>query len=338
MRIILLLMFMLSGATAVAQQRPHYTQYIMNNYIVNPAISGIENYVDVKLSMRKQWVGIDGAPSTFYLTAHGPIGKTDEKQTATSFNRDGENPRGKRYWEDYTAAAPHHGVGVNIMNYKTGYINRLYATASYAYHVGINANTNLAAGFGLGFSGTNIDRSKIELANPFDPAINAATGESNKINPELNAGLWLYSSSYFAGISAQQIIPSQFILTDTSLGKSTAVPHLFGTAGYRFFLTEDITMLPSVMFRYISSMPLYKDVNVKFQYQDRFWLGGSYRFEEGFAAMAGLNISNTMNISYSYDINNASDLISSMQRGTHEIVVGFLLNNKYGDMCPRNVW
>jgi outer membrane translocation and assembly module TamA len=85
-------------------------------------------------------------------------------------------------------------------------------------------------------------------------------------------------------------------------------------------------------------MPLYKDVNVKFQYQDRFWLGGSYRFEEGFAAMAGLNISNTMNISYSYDINNASYLISSMQRGTHEIVVGFLLNNKYGDMCPRNVW
>ncbi len=338
MRKILLISFVLLCVSAVAQQRPHYTQYIMNNYIVNPAISGIENYVDLKLSMRKQWVGIDGAPSTFYLTAHGPIGKTDEKQTATSFNMTGENPRGKRYWEEYTAAAPHHGVGLNIMNYKTGYINRFYATASYAYHVGINATTNLAAGFGLGLSGTNIDRSKIELANPFDPAINAATGESNKINPELNAGLWLYSSNYFVGLSAQQIIPSQFILTDTSLGKSTSVPHMFATAGYRFFLNEDITMLPSVMFRYISSMPLYKDINVKFQYQDRFWLGGSYRFEEGFAAMAGLNISNTMNISYSYDINNASYLISSMQRGTHEIVVGFLLNNKYGDMCPRNVW
>jgi type IX secretion system PorP/SprF family membrane protein len=338
MRKILLMSLVLLCATAVAQQRPHYTQYIMNNYIVNPAISGIENYVDVKLSMRKQWVGIDGAPTTFYLTAHGPIGKTDEKQTATSFNMDGENPRGKRYWEEYTAAAPHHGVGLNIMNYKTGYINRFYATASYAYHVGINASTNLAAGFGLGFSGTNIDRSKIELANPFDPAINAVTGESNKLTPELNAGLWLYSSNYFAGLSAQQIIPSQFILTDTSLGKSTAVPHLFATAGYRFFLTEDITMLPSVMLRYISSMPLFKDVNVKFQYQDRFWLGGSYRFQEGFAAMAGVNISNTMNVSYSYDINNSNYLISSMQRGTHEIVVGFLLNNRYGDMCPRNVW
>jgi type IX secretion system PorP/SprF family membrane protein len=338
MRKLLLILFVHVSMIVVAQQRPHYTQYILNNYIVNPAISGIENYVDLKLSMRKQWVGIEGAPSTFYVTAHGPIGKTDEKQTPTSFDMKGENPRGKRYWEEYTASKPHHGIGLNIMNYKTGYISRFYATASYAYHMPVSAKTNLSAGFGLGLSGTSIDRSKIELANPFDPAVITFTGESNKISPELNAGLWLYSADYFAGISAQQIIPSNFILTDSSLGKSTTVPHLFATAGYRFFLTEDLTALPSVMLRYISSMPLYKDVNLKVQYQDRLWLGGSYRFNEGFAFMGGVNISQTVNIGYSYDINNANYLLSSMQRGTHEIVIGFLINNTYGDMCPRNVW
>jgi hypothetical protein len=31
-----------------AQQRPHYTQYILNNFIVNPALAGIENYTDIK--------------------------------------------------------------------------------------------------------------------------------------------------------------------------------------------------------------------------------------------------------------------------------------------------
>jgi hypothetical protein len=54
--------------------------------------------------------------------------------------------------------------------------------------------------------------------------------------------------------------------------------------------------------------------------------------------MMGVNISQTFNISYSYDVNNASYLLGPMQRGTHEIVLGFLLNNGYGDMCPRNVW
>lgn len=40
--------------TAAAQQRPYYTQYIMNNYIINPAVAGIENYWDVKASHRLQ--------------------------------------------------------------------------------------------------------------------------------------------------------------------------------------------------------------------------------------------------------------------------------------------
>lgn len=321
-----------------AQQRPHYTQYILNNYVINPALSGIENYVDLKLSMRKQWVGIDGAPSTFYITAHGPIGKKDLKQTPMSFEMKGENPRGRRYWEEYTASEPHHGVGMNIVSYKTGYISRFYATGSYAYHMAVNSTTNVSAGFGLGLSGTNVDLSRIELANPIDPAIQNGNGELNKITPELNVGLWLYGASYFAGLSAQQVIPSKFILTDSSLKGSTTVPHLFATAGYRFFVTEDITALPSAMIRYIASMPIYTDINVKVQYQDRFWVGTSYRFKQGFAAMAGINISQVMNISYAYDFNNSPYLLPSMQKGTHEVVIGFLINNGFGDMCPRNVW
>ena len=337
-KLLMSFLVMLVSLNLAAQQRPHYTQYILNNYIVNPAITGIENYVDLKLSARTQWVGINGAPQTFYATVHGPIGKTDLKTTATSFDMKGENPRGRRYWEEYTASEPHHGLGFTLVNYRTGYINRIYAAGTYAYHMAVSAKTNLSAGFGIGLSGTNIDRTKIVLANAFDPVITNATGEYNKVSPELNVGLWLYSANYFAGLSAQQVIPSKFYLNDTTLNKSTSVPHLFATAGYRAFLTEDVAILPSVMFRYIASMPLYTDVNVKVQYQDRLWLGASYRFNEGFAGMMGINISNTFNVSYAYDINSSKYLLGSMQRGTHEIVLGFLINNTYGDMCPRNVW
>ena len=49
---LLIIPFVLFVFFADAQQRPHYTQYILNNYILNPALSGIENYVDVKLSTR----------------------------------------------------------------------------------------------------------------------------------------------------------------------------------------------------------------------------------------------------------------------------------------------
>ena len=44
--------------------------------------------------------------------------------------------------------------------------------------------------------------------------------------------------------------------------------------------------------------------NVKLQYLDKVWVGGSYRFSDlisGYSAMAGVNVSNTFNISYAYE-------------------------------------
>lgn len=326
------------GIVATAQQRPNYTQYILNPYVLNPALTGIENYTDIKLSYRNQWVGFPGAPQTVYATIHTPIGKEDYRTSATSFAVPGENPRGKQYWEEYTAAEAHHGVGASVVNYKTGYINRFYATASYAYHLGLSPKLNLSAGFAAGVSGVNVDASKIQLANPVDPAIGGFTSELRKIKPELNAGVWLYSDQFFAGASVQQIIPQKINLVDNDLYKSTLVPHVFVTTGYRVLVGEDVNVMPSVMLRYIPSMPVYVDVNVKAQYQDRFWIGGNYRIKEGFAAMAGFNISNVVNVGYAYDVNNSKYLLQYAQRGTHEIVIGFLLGNKYGDLCPRRVW
>src|SRR5205809_3706579 len=86
----------------VAQQRPYYTQYILNNYIINPAIAGIENYWDVKVSHRHQWVGLDGAPVTTYFTIQGPLNRNDlGRSDPTSVHAEGENPRGKMFMEDY---------------------------------------------------------------------------------------------------------------------------------------------------------------------------------------------------------------------------------------------
>jgi len=111
-----------------AQQLPHYTQYVLNNYIINPAVAGIENYTDVKISHRHQWVGIDGAPVTTYLTIHGPLKKSDyNRETATGFHTSGENPRGKAYWRDYEKADPHAGIGLTVLNDRTGPLNRFAA-------------------------------------------------------------------------------------------------------------------------------------------------------------------------------------------------------------------
>lgn len=321
-----------------AQQQPHYTQYIINNYIINPAITGIENYTDVKISHRHQWAGLQDAPVTTYLTIHKPLGKKDDRTTATSFQTEGENPRGKNFLEEYEAAKPHHGIGLKIINDRTGPINRFAGYVSYAYHIGIGAQTSIAAGFEAGVVNISLNRDKLDFgtANPLDPAVYNA-GQINRLKPDFGAGIWLYSANYFVGVSAQQIIAQKIYFSDNTVKQpGTTVPHLFATTGYRFFLDDDISATPSVMLKYVQPAPVQFDINTKIQYRDLLWVGAGYRLKDGFTGLVGLNVSNTFNISYAYDYTTSA--LNTVSKGTHEIVLGFLLGNKYGDWCPRNVW
>lgn len=324
---------------AQAQQKPHYTQYILNNYILNPALSGIENYYDVKLSARDQWVGLNGAPKTTYISIQGPIGKTDTKTSATSFEIPGGNPRGEAYWESYTASKPHHGIGLSVVNDRTGNFNNLTANVSYAYHLGLSPTLNLAAGFGAGVNHLHRNNSKSDFGNgvTVDPAQNSNT--VNQLKPDLTAGLWLYAKDYFIGLSAQQIIPQSRSFGDNTAPLSgKTIPHLFATAGYRLLINEDVNALPSIMMKYVSGSPTTPqfDMNIKLQYHDLLWAGASYRLQDGYAAMVGVNVGNTFNVGYAYDFTRTA--LNTTSKGTHELLIGFLLGNRYGDTCPRNVW
>jgi len=204
---------------------------------------------------------------------------------------------------------------------------------------------NLAGGFSAGVTRIGIDRSKTDFSgngDPNDPAAGAAyDGYINKTRPDLGVGLWLYSRDYFIGFSAQQVIPQKLSFADDALVSTSGrlIPHLFLTGGYRFLLNDDINAIPSLMLKYIqgsSENNFQVETNIKLQYRDLMWVGVSARPDDGFAAMVGININSMINIGYSYDY--TTSLLNTVSNGTHEIVVGFLLGNKYGDWCPRNVW
>jgi type IX secretion system PorP/SprF family membrane protein len=338
-KILLIAASCLCSVLVMAQAKPFYTQYILNNYILNPGVTGIENYTDIKLSNRTQWTGINGAPVTSYFSIHTPIGKEDLRTSATSFEIPGENPRGQRLWEEYTPPDAHHGIGFVAMNDKAGYINRWSISGSYAYHKPLSVKTTLSAGINAGITSVNLDRSKIEWANldPNDPAIGISTGELKKLKPEIGAGLWLYSAKYFVGLSALNIIPGKAKFVTNDKYGAYYTPNYFLTAGYRFSLTDDIMMMPSVMFQYWQPQLGGLHVSSKFQYLDKVWVGGSYRFSDlisGYSAMAGINVSNTFNISYAYE-NATTSRLRTYTKNTHEIMLGFIIGNKFSQACPR---
>jgi type IX secretion system PorP/SprF family membrane protein len=338
----LMLLGCLGITVANAQAKPSYTQYVLNNYILNPALSGIENYSDVKISNRNQWIGINGAPVSTYFSIHAPINKSDMRTSATSFEVPGENPRGEQYWQQYTAPKAHHGVGMMAMNDKAGYINRWSIAASYAYHQPLGIRTTLSAGFNAGISSINVDRTKMDFASldPNDPAIGFANGDLRKVKPEIGAGLWLYSKDYFVGLAVQNVIPGKVSFAANNDYATNYTPNYFFTGGYRFLLNNDFNFIPSVMLQYWQPQLLGAHANAKLQYRDLLWLGASYRYGDlisGYSGMAGVNIGNTVNISYAYEVATTNRL-RAYTGDTHEIQIGFIIGNKFGDTCPRNIW
>lgn len=334
------LLLVLILQSSYGQQKPQYTQYIINNYIINPAITGIENYTDVKLSHRHQWAGLSQSPVTTYFSAHTPIGKKDEKLTATSFSKNGVNIRGKQYWDEYEASPAHHGVGIQVISDKTGPLQNTSAQLTYAYHIGLNQKVNLSVGAGAGLHKTTLNTNKLFFGVDFP--VDASVGNSGVIGKslfDLSAGIWLYSDKYFLGASALQIVPQKIDFSNNliRLVEGKKIPHLFMTAGYRFLLSEELNVLPSVMLKYASPVEPQLDVNLKAMYRDLIWFGTNYRFRYGFSAFTGVNVNNSLNVSYAYDYTTTK--LNTVSNGTHEIILGFTLGNKYSmNTCPSRVW
>ncbi|WP_316829811.1 type IX secretion system membrane protein PorP/SprF [Pedobacter aquatilis] len=319
------------------QQRPQYTQYIFNQYLLNPALSGIENYVDFKAGFRKQWSGITDAPQTSFVSAHWALGDNHLWSNAlTSFPEQTGDPMDRNYTQNYTSSPAHHGMGVTVVQDKAGPLSRIDANLTYAYHLQLSNTFNLSVGAAAGISSIKLDVNSLTFPDSqSDPALSNAI--VSQVKPDLSVGIWLYGARVFAGISAQQVLSQKLNFTNSdnyNIGKE--VPHFFATAGYKFFLDDQIAAIPSVMVKYVQPSPVSFDLNMKIAFKDKIWIGGSYRKDDSFAAMAGFNIGKMVNLSYSYDFT-TSDL-NTVSNGSHEIVLGLLLNNIYKVPSYIKMW
>ena len=232
----------------------------------------------------------------------------------------------QNYMQNYMSSPSHHGIGLMAVSDKAGAISRVDAGVTYAYHLQLSGINNLSVGAYLGATSLSLDPNAIKFETDFDPALSSVS--NNRLMPDLGMGVWFYGARFFAGLSAQQILPQKFSFnsnTDAELAK--LVPHLFLTSGYKLYWDQDISILPSFMLKQVQGLPISLDLNAKVSYQDRLWLGGSYRKSDSFAAMIGFNFKHLVNLTYAYDFTTSA--LNKVSNGSHELVLGFQLNNTY---------
>jgi type IX secretion system PorP/SprF family membrane protein len=316
---------------AWGQQRPQFSQYMMNNYLLNPAISGIEDYTDVKLGVRQQWIGLEGAPVTYYISAHTPLNKlAREVRSVAPGKGRGRTHTIKR--NRFVRDTPHHGAGIVALTDETGPLRRSNFHLTYAYHLPVSRSVTVSMGANAGLLRYSFNPGEATYVNPADPLI---TGDYlNRNYFDVGLGLWAYSETFFVGLSGAQLLRSNRDLNLPENETNNVMQnHYQVTAGYKVRLGGDVALIPSVMVKLADPSPVSVDVNLQAVFVDRVWVGGSYRNEDALVVMAGVNISHLMDVSYAYDYNSSG--LNTTNKGTHEIILGLKLFNKAKVICPR---
>ena len=300
----------------LAQQRPQYTQYMINPFLLNPAVSGTEDYADIRAGYRKQWTGFDGSPRTMYLSAHTNIGKH-----LVTNNRSRNKKNG------------FHGVGAIVTNDAIGPTTTTTVSAAYSYHLKVSKKVFASLGLMGGFNQFSLDGGKLVAANPNDGLI---AGQSKMGLGDITLGGWVYSDKFYAGASMAQLAPSIAFTQTGQRQDYTLTKHYFITAGYRIPLGYDFTFIPSFCITVATPAPMSFDINAKVRYKDFLWAGVSYRNRDAVAGMVGVIINNMFDVSYSYDYITSD--INKYTGGSHEIVVGYRMKSIIRDVCPSNFW
>lgn len=304
----------------MAQQRPHYSQYYQNMSVLNPAVTGLYTGMDFRMGLRSQWQGLENAPKTGYVTFSTPVSFGGDMANYRASDLGVTEPQTKDDVFDYTSAMSHHGMGILLLDDKTGPLNRVTANFTYAYHLAVGDVANLSIGVGIGVNRLGLNEQSLVFEETDDPVV-GTSAEINKYTPDLNAGLYFYTSTFYFGASMQQIIPNKMTF-DGNYSTGKEVAHYFITSGFKFWVNNDVNITPSVMVKFVNPLPKAFDLNLKIGYRDNFWIGGGYRKNDAFFGSLGFNIAKMVGVGYTYDYTTSA--LSTVSSGSHELTLRVL--------------
>lgn len=327
-KLLLLLIIIIASTPAISQDNFYVSQYFQVAPVINPAFTGINNFLDVKINYRSQWSGFSDAPKSNYIGINGYLQKETQQaykqyalRTSYPYIIDSLGQDGISLGEQLR-----HGIGGNIVFDTQGPFKQSSGYINYALHIPISRNTKISIGLSGSINNQRIDLDKIILQNPDDDdlyqALIASGGRSTYLG--LTPGIAFYSDRIYLSYAAHNAVYS-VLSSDEILSEFSTLKHNI-MVGYKIPLNTDAYLLPSFLLSQSDEISSQWDVNLKLLIKERTWAGLSYRNSGALVFMAGVYFNNLFNLSYSYDYV-TSDL-NNYTNGSHELVLGLMLFKK----------
>ncbi|PWJ40782.1 PorP/SprF family type IX secretion system membrane protein [Sediminitomix flava] len=296
-----LLLLLTSVGSVSAQQQPQFSQYMFNQFYLNPALAGnVSKWMEASLIHRTQWANYQGsfdeggAPETQVFTLSLPFSRNN------------------------------FGIGLNLLNDKLGGQTNQEIGLSAAYYIPIK-NGKLSFGMRLSAVNYQIDYDVLRFVDPNDP-LAQNTGVDGVVTYDLGAGLYYQTPLWFAGVGATHL--QQTDLESEGIGLSSLSLHYNVIAGLNFNLGKNIELQPSVLVK--SDLNAYSfELSTIATYNEKIYGGLSLREDEAMALIAGMYFMdhNRLRVGYAYDY--TLKQVNAKQRSSHEIMLSFRLFAPY---------
>lgn len=274
----------------LAQYDPLNSHYVQSPMILNPGYTGFRNTLAFDLSVRRQWMGANGAPTSVFLTGHAPI--NDSK---VSF-------------------------GASVQQWTSGPLSATRFGADYSYIVRLADRLLLSMGLEVGVSGYKLNTSELIYVDPLDPQF--ANASYSTSHPHAGLGFVLFSPIFHVGLSKSSIrltgveLVNENILNIrelspfcVTLGAITPEYNKF-SLGYSFFGRFMAGESRSVM-----------DNMLQLIYDKIYSVGVDYRTNGSMFAMLKMDVSKNWGLTYSYEFALANS--SYIQKSSHEITISY---------------
>ena len=272
-----------------AQQTPQSNLYGYNRYSINPAYAGATGCTEVYFSHLNQWVKVEGAPTTSFLSANSRIGKRL-------------------------------GVGANVLIDKLGMLQQVAASGSLAYGFTIAREHDVRLGLTAGYYQFRVNPDGAIVFDGNDVIVNGGAQSASSINSEI--GFLYRFKGLEVSLASRQVIQSFSNFGYSGLDGYGLRRHMIGYLGYRLLIGDNFGFKPSVMYRGVSNVSQF-DFNADVDYKNLIYGGLGYRMNVGLVGRVGINIRDLFFIGYGYEA--PMQNVAKYSSGSHEVILGLKL-------------
>jgi len=277
------LLFLGIIGTIHAQVDPTFFQQTNNRGLINPASTGKGGDINAALTIREQWVGFPGGPSTKAVNLNGFV------QTIRS------------------------GVGMTWINDKFGPQQTNNIKLHYAYFVPFEEVAFLSLGLGMGVMNNTYDPTDFFFREISDE--NKDLTKESKTLPDFDFGFEFNTRNLEAGASVTHIT---YMYADQSLVRP--MRNFYVYTRFKLPMNNYWDFIPGVTWHNVRKMNAL-EMNAAFRYNNNVCVNLAYRNPANCGIALGANIYDGFRVSYSYDY--GFDNLGNYNNGSHEITVSY---------------